>query len=232
MTDRKTLVLMPGLDSTGKLFEPVIPLLRPQFDLVVVTYPDLGSFNDYVDCALGQLPTTPGYSLVAESFSGPVAMAVMTQRMDQIGPSVLCAAFARSPLATMTQMANYIPSQVFSIGALGELCEDVYEVKDDDFSETQPLPLNVTSQLDGTLLKNKLTALSRIDVSALLPGISLPILQLHGTRDRIVSGHDADLIEEALPAVTRIDLDAPHLLLQTLPHRCAELITQHVTGRE
>ena len=128
----------------------------------------------------------------------------------------------------MTQMANYIPSQVFSIGALGELCEDVYEVKDDDFSETQPLPLNVTSQLDGTLLKNKLSALSRIDVSALLPGIELPILQLHGTRDRIVSGHDADLIEDTLPQVTRIDLDAPHLLLQTQPRECAELIQKHV----
>ena len=47
----KTLVLMPGLDGTGRLFEPVIPLLEQQFRLTVVTYPNLNSFNDYINCA-------------------------------------------------------------------------------------------------------------------------------------------------------------------------------------
>ena len=219
---------MPGLDGTGKLFAPIIPILEPHFNLVVMTYPDLDSFNDYVDHALNQLPPTPGYSLIAESFSGPVAMAVMGQRGDQIGPSVLCATFARSPLATMTRMASYIPSQVFSIGALNEFCLDVYEVKEEDFSETQPLPLNVTEQLDGSLLKHRIEVMSRIDVSAVLPSINVPVLQLHGIRDRIVSEHDAKMIEDYLPIVKRIDVDTPHLLLQTLPRHCSELIYKFV----
>ena len=232
MNQRHRLVLMPGLDGTGKLFAPLIPLLEQHFELSIVTYPDLDSFSDYIDCAQRQLPETPGFSLLAESFSGPVAMALMARLPGQIGASVLAATFARSPLAALTRMDNYIPEQVFSIGALSEFVLDVYETEDEDFSETQPLPLNVTEQLDGVLLKHRIAVLSRIDISAMLPDIELPILYLHAMRDRIVAETDAQMIEEYLPDVHRVDIDAPHLLLQTRPQLCAELIIKHVqSGR-
>jgi pimeloyl-ACP methyl ester carboxylesterase len=223
---------MPGLDGTGKLFAPIIPLLEPHFELIMVTYPDLDSFTEYVDCVQNQLPATPGFSLLAESFSGPVALALMAQQPGQIGPSILCATFARSPLAALTRMANYVPDQMFSIGALNEFCLDVLETNDDDQSETQPLPLNVTEQLDGALLKHRIAVLSRIDVSALLPGIEVPILYLHARRDRIVAESDAQMIQEYLPDVDRVDIDAPHLLLQTRPQQCAELILQHAQSHQ
>jgi len=228
LNEDHTLVLMPGLDGTGKLFAPIIPLLKPYFRLQIITYPDLDKFNDYVDCALSQLPTASEYSLIAESFSGPVALALMAHRPDMIGPSVLSSTFARSPLAELTRMSNYIPDQMFSIGALGQFILDVYEVEDEDFSETQPLPLNVTEQLDGVLLKNRIGALSRIDISALLPGIEVPILYLRGIQDRIVSENDAVVLQTHLPNIRRVDFDAPHLLLQTRPQESAELILQHV----
>ena len=218
---------MPGLDGTGRLFAPIIPLLEPHFRLQIVTYPDLGSFNEYVDCTLAQLPTS-GFSLVAESFSGPVALAAMAQRPGLIGPSVLSATFARSPLPELTRMSGYIPDHMFSIGALGQFCLDVYEVEQEDLSETQPLPLNITEQLDGSLLKNRISALSRIDISALLPGIEVPILYLRGIQDRIVSEQDAIMLQKNLPNIDRVDIDAPHLLLQIRPQQCADLIVRHV----
>jgi len=223
---------MPGLDGTGKLFSPIIPLLEQHFELTIVTYPDLDSFSDYIDCAQRQLPERPGFSLLAESFSGPVAMALMARLPDQIGASVLAATFVRSPLAALTRMANYIPEQVFSIGALSEFVLDVYDTEDEDFSETQPLPLNITEQLDGGLLKHRIAVLSRIDISAMLPDIEVPVLYLYALRDRIATEVDAQMIEEYLPDVNRVDIDAPHLLLQTRPQQCAELIINHVqSGR-
>jgi pimeloyl-ACP methyl ester carboxylesterase len=219
---------MPGLDGTGKLFAPLIPWLEAYFDLLVVTYPDLNSFQEYIDCAQNQLPAEPGFSLLAESFSGPIAMALMAHRPAQIGPSILCATFARSPLASLTLMANHVPAQMFSIGALSEFCMDVYEVDEEDFSETQPLPLNVTEQIDGSVLKHRISVLSRIDVSALLPQVEAPVLCLHGLRDRIVSEQDAKMIEDHLPGARRMNIDAPHLLLQTRPEECARHIIRHI----
>lgn len=219
---------MPGLDGTGKLFAPIIPWLQPLFDLTVVTYPDLDSFNEYVDCAQGQLPDEPGYSLIAESFSGPVALALMARWPAQIGPSILCATFARSPLPAFTSMESHVPEQMFSIGALSEFYLDVDEVEDEDFSETQPLPINVMEQIDGILLKRRIAAFSRIDVSALLPQIEVPILYLNALRDRILSENDAIMMQQNLTNFERVDVDGPHLLLQARPQQCAELIYKHV----
>ena len=228
MNQRRRLVLLPGLDGTGKLYAPMVPYLEPHFEMTFVTYPDLDSFADYIVCAQNQLPATPGFSLVAESFSGPVAMALMVHQPEEIGPSVLASTFARSPLATLTRMANSVPADIFSIGALKEFCMDVYASDEEDNSETQPLPLNVSEQLDGTLLKHRISVFSRIDVSALLPNIQAPILQLHGLRDRIVSENDAEMIQSSLPNVERVDIDAPHLLLQTRPQQCSQLIYRHI----
>ncbi|MCP4875204.1 MAG: alpha/beta hydrolase [Gammaproteobacteria bacterium] len=228
MNQRRKVVFMPGLDGTGKLFTPIIPLLDSHFDLSFITYPDLNSFSDYIECAQNQLPPTAEFSLVAESLSSPVALALMAQQPDQIGPSVLSAGFARSPLAAMTHIANHIPEQMFSIGALSEFWLDVQTSNDQDFSETQPLPLNVTEQIDGEVLKHRLSVMSRIDVSALLPSIEIPILYLRAVHDRILSEGDAQMMQQLLPNVKRVDIDAPHLLLQTQPQQCAELIVKHI----
>ncbi len=219
---------MPGIDGTGRLFEPLIPILRPHFNLSIVTYPALNSFQGYVDCALSQLPADGEFSLVAESFSGPVAIMLMSLYPDLIGPSVLAATFARSPLAELTRMVNYLPNQMFSIGASSEFSKDVYALKDFSPLDTQPLPINVTNEIDGAVLKQRCELLSRIDVSTLLPHIKVPILQLHGTLDRIVSGYQADILQKGFPNLVRVDIEAPHLLLQTQPRRCAGLIYQHI----
>jgi len=220
---------MPGLDGTGRLFEPIIPYLEPHFDLSVITYPDLDSFSDYIICAQNQLPDEPGYSLLAESFSGPVALAIMAREDAAIGPSILSATFARSPLQALTRMASYVPDQMFSIGALNEFCLDVFAINDEDMSDTKPLPLNVMEQIDGSVLKHRISVLSRIDVSAMLPSIEVPILYLRATRDRVVSEQHAEMLQQNLPQIERVDLDAPHLLLQTRPQRCAELIQRHIS---
>ncbi len=219
---------MPGFEGGGKLFAPLIPWLEPHFRLTLVKYPDLKSFQDYIDCAQDQLPAEPGYSLLAESFSGPIAIALLARRPGQIGPSVLSSTFARSPLATLTKMANHVPQQIFSIGALSEYCLDAQAVYDEDQSETQPLPLNITEQIDGVVLRHRIAVMSRIDVSAMLPQIEAPVLLLHGQRDRVVSELEARMIEQNLPDVRRIDLDAPHLMLQIRPQQCAEHIIRHI----
>ena len=232
LNQRRTLVLMPGLDGTGKLFAPIIPFLEPHFDLTIVTYPNLDSFTDYVDCVQNQLPATPGYSLLAESFSGPVAVALMAQRPGQIGPSILSATFVRSPLVALTRMANYIPEQMFSIGALSDFCLDVYTINSEEHTDTQPLPLHVTVQLDGAMLKHRISIFSRIDVSALLPNIEIPILYLNATKDQIVTENYAQMLRDNLPNIDWADIDGPHLLLQTRPRECAKLIIKHLQSHE
>jgi pimeloyl-ACP methyl ester carboxylesterase len=91
--------------------------------------------------------------------------------------------------------------------------------------------VNVTAQLDGAVLKHLISVLSRIDVSALLPDIQTSILFLQGTHDKLVPDSHAQMIEQYLPNVHRVNLDGPHMLLQTNPHLCVDLIVNHFSKK-
>jgi pimeloyl-ACP methyl ester carboxylesterase len=71
------LVLLPGMDGTGDLFAPFIEALGDDIKVDVVRYPHEGgqSYAEFTARVLPSLPSEP-YVLLAESFSGPIALAV------------------------------------------------------------------------------------------------------------------------------------------------------------
>src|SRR5262245_41048704 len=73
---RPTLVLLPGLDGTGKLFGPFVERAHATFDVKVVEYPaDERLGYPELEALVGRgLPTSGPFFLVAESFSGPIAI--------------------------------------------------------------------------------------------------------------------------------------------------------------
>ena len=69
------LAMLPGLDGTGLLFDPLLAELPVALDPVVVRYPGdpEASLADLVDTAAESLSGGERWILVAESFSGPIA---------------------------------------------------------------------------------------------------------------------------------------------------------------
>ena len=91
-------VLLPGLDGTGRLFAPLLRAL-PGLEPIVVSYPcrEVLDVQGLLHVIEGALPTEP-YILVAESFSGPLAVRVAARRPLGLRGLVLVASFVRSPL--------------------------------------------------------------------------------------------------------------------------------------
>jgi len=56
----------------------------------------------------------------------------------------------------------------------------------------------------------------------------VPILYLRAGRDLLVPPGAADLITGIKPATTVADIDAPHFLLQTAPHKAAREVAAFV----
>ena len=93
------LVLLPGLDGTGLLFEPLLEALPATLRRQVVTSPTdrkltLHELADHVE---GQLPQDEDYVLLAESFSGLVALALVAEKQLQPRGLIFCASFATPP---------------------------------------------------------------------------------------------------------------------------------------
>ena len=53
---RPCLVMLPGLDGSGELLRPLAERLEARFDIIIGRYPDLPTFDDYVEHAASLLP--------------------------------------------------------------------------------------------------------------------------------------------------------------------------------
>src|SRR5688572_27133984 len=93
------LVLLPGLDGTGCLYKPLTQILPPEFSYLVISYPKdkPHSYAELVELVKLQLQAQEDYVLVAESFSGPVAIELAATRPANLKALVLSATFISNP---------------------------------------------------------------------------------------------------------------------------------------
>lgn len=92
------LVLLPGMDGTGILFLPLLQCLTPFVEVQIISYP-ADSCLDYAQLyqqVEKELPNEP-YALLAESFSGPIAIKIISSFLIQA-----------EPLASAQQIARFI----------------------------------------------------------------------------------------------------------------------------
>jgi pimeloyl-[acyl-carrier protein] methyl ester esterase len=94
------LVLLPGMDGTGRLFADFVVALGSEFDTLVVSYPQdkCLSYAELEQLARSASPVPEPFVLLAESFSTPVAIRWAASSPENMKGLVLCAGFVTSPL--------------------------------------------------------------------------------------------------------------------------------------
>jgi pimeloyl-ACP methyl ester carboxylesterase len=221
----KTL-LLPGMDGGAKLSEEFRQCLGDGAEALpypsdeVLGYAEL---EDRVRARLAKL--TAPVMLIAESFSGPIAISIAASPPPNLKRLVLVATFDRPPAPSF--LAPFIrdlmfrrapPALFIRTSMLGE------GATDEDVERVQ----EAIRRVDGTVLANRLRAVLRVDVREKSAAIQLPVLRLAASKDR--------LVRRALTAPSthwRAEtIDGPHLLLQQRPGECAEAIQRCVATDE
>jgi pimeloyl-ACP methyl ester carboxylesterase len=221
-----TLVLLPGLDGTGRLFEPFLAHLPPWLRPAVVTYPT-DKAHDYgalLPIVLSGLPTSGPFVLLGESFSGPLAVMAAATNPPGLRGLVLVASFVRSPappvLSTMAPLVRgpcvrVVPGFVRSRLLLGDRVT----------TELSALADGAIRSVPPRVVAQRVRSLLRVDVRLQLKALRMPLLYLQATRDRLVRQRSVDDVMSAAPSARVVEVDAPHLLLQTEPAAAAKAIT-------
>jgi pimeloyl-ACP methyl ester carboxylesterase len=226
-TPTTSILLLPGFDGTGELFAPLQLALGGRFSTTVVRYRDEHTLGDYVDSVESLLPAQDAV-LVAESFSGPIALAVMARHPKRIRCAVLCATFPVSPFRLLTRLARFVPTSFFGANPAQRAILRTFCFDRKSDPSVVARALSVIRSVPASALKSRLNLLADIDMRAHLSQISVPVLYLQALQDRVVATRLSQQLIDALPNVTVRKLDGPHLLLQSRPHECAEAITSFV----
>src|SRR5829696_4757703 len=90
---RPTLILLPGMDGTGDLFRPFMDIVPPGWPCRTVSYPTdrILRYDELLTVAERHLCGERDVVVVAESFSGPLALRLACGRPAQVKAVVLVA---------------------------------------------------------------------------------------------------------------------------------------------
>jgi len=222
------LVLLPGMDGTGDLFEPLQEALDPRTRVDIVRYPgsEPQGYDELEPRIRAQLPADEPFVLLGESFSGPLAIAIAATPPPGLRGLILCCSFARAPAPGLALLRG---------GLLGLAMKFLHAAPLRGPMQRMLLGRGADPRLGAQLqaalgkvstavMTHRLRAVQRVNVTALLPRIRVPALYLQALQDRLVPAKAAAIIERALPALRIVRLDGPHGLLQASPVAAARVI--------
>lgn len=225
------IILLPGLDGTGKMFSPLLNDLRAHFDCKVIAYPESLEFtwSAYADYAMREAGDLDGAWLLAESFSGPVALTLLAIHHPKIQGLILAATFAKPPRPWLLNVACVLPTGLFARVPPPML-----------FLRTFLIGWNSTPEL-GEALKNTLREVSpavlagRLKMLRAMPEFSkvppeIPCLYIQASKDLLINSKSFDSINELFPEVNKRVLSGPHLILQSDSKAAADTIREIVAN--
>lgn len=220
-----TLILLPGMDGTGLLFDAFKRALGTTARIRVIGYPadePLGyeALQLFVKSAL---PDNEPFFLLAESFSGPIAIEIAAMRNPQLQGLILCCTFARNPRPRLAWSEflisfvpfKWVPNLAMSHFLLGRFATPV----------ARQAIARAVALVRPAVMRTRARAVMAVDVSGHLPRIRVPILYLRAADDRLVPASACAYIQELSPTARVSVINGPHCLLQVASDEAAAVVS-------
>ncbi|MDH5178700.1 MAG: alpha/beta hydrolase [Gammaproteobacteria bacterium] len=223
------LVLLPGMDGTGLLFRPLLDLLdRTDLSVLVIDYPIDQSltYTELLPLVRNRLPANEDFILLAESYSGPLALQLIAEEINGHTGTVLVATFVRNPRPLLLR---FLPHKL--IGLLLHLPIPDFMLRYFLLGPDATTALSALCRQAIRRVKPQVLAARLADISACHPPISNhthPCLCLIAAQDKLVPAHCSDDLRNTSRRVQLTHLPGPHALLQSQPEACLSAILAHL----
>ncbi len=216
--------LIPGLHGTAALFGPFSSLAPRGFQCQAIPLPTGGDQGpDALAARMAEtLPQAERFVLVAESFGGPVAARLAEHFPGRVILLVLSNPLTTVPVPFPAGLArSLMQSRRMPVGAVA------FMMAGGDRTLAKAL-LRELHSLPPETLKGRLAATSRSKGNYIPEHAGCRMLTLLGTSDRLISPAKSRKILAPIPNNTLVEIEAPHLLLQTRPAEAWQAILREL----
>lgn len=230
LADAKQLVLLPGLDGTGRLFANLRAEFPPNVRAFVVTYPAdrFLSYPDLIPVVEQMLPRNGPFFLVAESFSTPLAVEIAATHPANLAGFIICAGFITNPVPGFGWLARIIARPwVFSGTPPGLLIGYFLIGKGADRRIEHDLRAALRL-VSPSVIGDRIRAVIACDVTHAFSRIRAPIMFIQPQFDRLVASNACQQMRNLQPEMEIVRIAAPHLALQVDPREAARAITEFI----
>jgi pimeloyl-[acyl-carrier protein] methyl ester esterase len=223
------LVLLPGLDGTGRLFKPLVEVLPAHLSPVVISYPNdkALSYPELVRLVKQQVPVSEDYVLLAESFSGPVAIEIAATQPSNMKALILSATFVSNP-APVPQAMSLISCGLLFVFEPPQFVVSRYLLGAQPPADLVETFLRAKRSVRPEVLAFRMRSVIHADVRREFAACRLPILYLRAKEDRLVKPRSLVEMQNIKPDMTVVEIDGPHLLLQREPAKCVAAISHYL----
>jgi pimeloyl-ACP methyl ester carboxylesterase len=227
------MVLLPGFDGTGRLYGPLLQALPSEIAPVVVAYPAdrICSANELLDIVLSHLPQEEPYVLVAESFSGPIALRACNLQLRPPLAVILCASFFKCPFPRIA-----LRMLGLCWNPLARCRPPRWMVRryllDEASAEIESLFYKAILAVSSSVLAHRFAVLCEFDGQYAPESLKCPFLYLQATRDRLIGARHLRLLKQRYPAMRVEGIESPHLVLQVRPDASARVILNFLARQE
>lgn len=210
------LVLLPGFDGTGLLFNDFINKCPPEFTTEVIKIPSDGiqTYENLEERIHPNIPNKSRIVLLGESFSGPLATKIAANQNENIIGLILVSTFIKSP---KSPYFNYLPINMLAKIPI-PICLMQYLLlgKEKDIGFTNSLKA-IRRHLSPDLIKNRMNSILTADETENFLKVKIPIIYFRALHDKLIGYDSLKYLITLRPDIIVEEFETEHLLLQTAP---------------
>jgi pimeloyl-ACP methyl ester carboxylesterase len=194
--------------------------------VVRYTTPEMSRYVECNGAARAALGGEMPYVLVGESFSGPIAISIAAEAPSGLCGLVLAGSFVATPRLALKWFSAF--TAVMPTHGAPDWTTDFLLLGRWATPQLRTDVKNAMARVSPRAVRERLREIARVDVTAELRKVQVPILYLRATQDRLVPRSAAESIRRIAPHTRIRDIEGPHLLLQCAPEQCSRAISEFV----
>lgn len=215
------LILLPGLDGTGELFEPFINELPATLDVETIAYPTEPtlSYNELLAYVEIQLPKED-FIIIAESFSGWIAYQIALQNFVHLRSIIFVATFLQPP--KLLKFSKFFPLRLIASLSIPRIIikhlllgKKVEDHRITFFQQT-------IDKVPSNIIVFRLQEIAQLSLSQDIS--KLEVSYIKAIDDKLVESQCIAQFKACFARVMVDEVDGGHLILQANPQECAKIV--------
>ena len=219
------IILLPGLDGTGDLFNPILKALPSNCSNHVISYPQTTEMNyqALADYVYKQLPQNEDYILIAESFSGPVAYLLALMKPPHLKSIIFFASFLSNPRPIVLNICQFLPVRILLSFPIPKFIIKLFLLGKNINKQTLNLFINTINKVPKRMMAFRLKELSQFRAQSRLS--EMRTIYVQAINDKLVPSKSVRPFKQLIENIIILKIDAPHFILQSNSLDCAKIIT-------